>query len=172
MSNLNCRSCALGYEATNAGDTDNITCAQPTFRPYRGWEAYLKTTLANESIPLLKLVDTRRNVTVERANYAARTPILLTDHTYSIAVPERLKQHEVMFVGYVQPYLQIRYELDFTRGAEVDIGCGTAVIGNGTRDKPTPKTRTDHPLSMSKVGHYWPGDVSDVCLPSFFLPRC
>ena len=55
------------------------------------------------------------------------------------------------FVGYQQPYTSIRYELDFSRGAEVDFGCGTAVVGNGAGDTYIPKDVFAHPLSMHKI---------------------
>ena len=78
-----------------------------------------------------------------------------------------------MFVGYAQPYLQIRYELDFTRGAEVDIGCGTSVVGNGALDTPVSMQETAHPLSMREPGYYWPGapDISKEN-PGFYPSKC
>ena len=38
---------------------------------------------------------------------------------------------------------------------QVDIGCGTSVVGNGAVDKSVPKTDFAHPLSMNSVSYQW-----------------
>ena len=76
-------------------------------------------------------------------------------YTYTIPAP-RLEPKEKMFVGYEQPYAKIRYEIDFALGADVDIGCGTAVVGDGRNDVHISKDRFAHPLSMNIMGFQFP----------------
>ena len=61
----------------------------------------------------------------------------------------------LQFVGYKQPYSSIRYELDFSLGAEVDLGCGTTVVGNGAGDTQISKEMFKHPLSMHHFSYQW-----------------
>ena len=68
----------------------------------------------------------------------------------------RLEPKERRFVGYEQPYTKIHYELDFSRGADVDIGCGTTVVGDSTEDGLIPRTRFTHPCSMHALSYQWP----------------
>ncbi len=67
------------------------------------------------------------------------------------------------FSGYKQPYTKIHYELDFSRGAEVDIGCGTTVVGDGSVDKsvPTDQAGLAHPLSMHEFSFLAPDGRGD-----------
>ena len=147
VSDFDCSTCVLGYE-TNS--TVNKTCTMPPFRPHRGWANGTGSGLAQ-----LQLRDTR-GVAIDQdpGNGAS---VILTDHTYAIAAP-RLEPKERKFVGYAQPYTDIRYELDFTLGAEVDIGCGTAVVGNGKLDQKIRKDALNysHPLSMYPENYQWP----------------
>ena len=80
------------------------------------------------------------------------------------------------FVGYKQPYSRIRYELDFSLGAEVDLGCGTAVVGNGAGDKNIPKDVFAHPLSMKQMSYQWFTGRSNLKAdppdPGFYPNRC
>ena len=96
----------------------------------------------------LQLRDTN-NVPIERSADTNIT-VLLTEHTYTIPGP-LLEPKDRRFVGYEQPYTKIHYELDFSRGAEVDIGCGTAVVGDSTEDGWLDKSNAAHPLSMQRL---------------------
>ena len=82
----------------------------------------------------------------------------------------------LQFVGYKQPYSRIRYELDFSPGAEVDLGCGTAVIGNGEFDSNIPKDVFTHPLSMHHNSYQWVSGRSNLKAdppdPGYFPHRC
>ena len=68
------------------------------------------------------------------------------------------------------------YELDFSLGAEVDLGCGTAVVGDATNDGNVPKSQTRHPLSMFEFSYQWtegraaPNSVPPD--PGFYPQRC
>ena len=125
MSDFNCSACRLGYESvTNAVNT----CVKPKFRPYKEWTD-------SDDQAELKLPAT-----------------LLTEHTYKIPPPQ-LTPIEQKFVGYKQPYSKIHYELDFSLGAEVDIGCGTEVVGDGTEDPDISKSVRAHPLSMHTISY-------------------
>lgn len=77
---------------------------------------------------------------------------------------------------YTQPFSKIHYELDFSLGAEVDIGCGTAVVGDGSSDLNIPKSVHTHPLSRQLFQYQFPTgrpvpnmDPPDV---GFFSSRC
>ena len=158
VSDLDC-SCGLGYEAysyrwmLSTDPAGMLTCYKPAFRPHRGWRA-------SEERAQLQFQDTRGNVVkrdtsygpIEDWNTSQVTDVtyiltLLTDQTYTIMAP-MLEPKAEKFVGYKQPYSKIKYELDFSRGAEVDIGCGTSVVGNGAGDPYIPKYVYAHPLSM------------------------
>ena len=141
-SDLDCSRCVLGFETVSA---TNTSCVRPAFRPYRGWAA-------NHS--RLRLQDTRRGLVVGR-NASDDVSILLTGHTYTTP-PPRLEPKERHFVGYKPPHTKIYYELDFSRGAEVDIGCGTTVAGDSTRDGVVSKSKGRHPLSMQRISYAWP----------------
>ena len=145
LSNINCSTCTLGYETT---DASNTTCVQPKFQPYSGWEGS-----PDQALLRLRGID---NATI-RVDMDTAMPVLLTEHTYTIRAP-KLEPKERKFAGYAQPFLKIRYELDFSRGAEVDIGCGTTVVGDGSVDKsvPTDQAGLAHPLSMHEFGYQWP----------------
>ena len=136
VNNLSCTTCLLGYETKSAADT---TCVKPDFRPYRGWE--------NSSEQASLLLQDVGGLAITPSG-ATNTLSLLTGRTYTIQPPP-LAPVERKFVGYEQPYERIHYELDFTLGAQVEIGCGTAVVGDGTNDKNVPKSFDAHPLAMS-----------------------
>lgn len=63
---------------------------------------------------------------------------------------------------YAQPYSRITYELDFSLGAEVDLGCGTAVVGNGAGDANIPKSVYAHPLSMQAMSFQFPSGRANL----------
>ena len=129
------------------GDGD-AACDKPEFRPYRGWQG-------SKERARLQLQDTR-GAAVKIDNGTGTTVVtLLTDQTYTIKAPKLLQQKDDMFVGYKQPYSKIKYELDFLLGAEVDIGCGTSVVGNGAVDENIPKSVYAHPLSMQEYSFQW-----------------
>jgi len=143
VADVECSTCTLGYETTSASNT---TCVQPEFRPYTGWEDSLDQALLQ-----LRGID---NASI-RVDTDTTTPVLLTEHTYTIPAP-KLEPKERKFAGYQQPFLKIRYELDFSRGAEVDIGCGTTVVGDGSVDKNIARDRPEllaHPLSMHEFSY-------------------
>ena len=142
VGNFSCSTCVLGYERTSA---ENGTCVQPAFRPHGGWEGSAEQSG-------LTLRDTR-GVTVRR-NVRTNALILLTKVTYTIPGPQ-LEPKETMFAGYKLPHTKIRYELDFSRGADVDFGCGTTAVGDGSGDVPIPKDVYAHPTSMQRVNHQW-----------------
>ena len=146
VADLDCSTCALGYETASASNNNNTTCIQPEFRPYSGWQG-------SSDQALLQLQDV--DGAVLKAT-GTGTPILLTGHTYMIPAP-KLEPMERRFAGYAQPFVKIRYELDFSRGAEVDIGCGTTVVGDGSVDKNIPKDKAGlaHPLSMHEWSYQW-----------------
>ena len=125
MSDFNCSSCRLGYEPHTSAVN---TCVKPTFRPYKEWTD-------SDDQAELKLPAT-----------------LLTEHTYKIP-PPMLTPIEQKFVGYKLPYSKIHYELDFSLGAEVDIGCGTEVDGDATEDPNISKEVRAHPLSMHTMSY-------------------
>ena len=140
VSDFNCSACRLGYESvTNAVNT----CVKPEFRPYKGWAD-------SEDRAELKLQDTA-GATIKN-DVGTDTATLLTEHTYKIP-PPLLTPIEQKFVGYKQPYSKIHYELDFSLGAEVDIGCGTEVVGDGTEDPDISKSVRAHPLSMHSYSY-------------------
>ena len=165
MADVECSTCTLGYETTSASNT---TCVQPEFRPYGGWQG----SPDQAELQLRGIDNASIRLDADRA-----TPILLTEHTYTIPAP-KLEPKERKFAGYQQPFLKIRYELDFSRGAEVDIGCGTTVVGDGSVDKNIPKDQDGlkHPLSMHEWTYQWPsGRVNLKATPPDygFLPqRC
>ena len=140
IGDLNCTSCTLGYETTSA---DNTNCTKPEFRPSREWAP---------DYSLLRLQDTS-TASITHSGQAdaltANTSLLMTGHTYTIPPPQ-LEPKAKHFVGYEQSNTEkIHYELDFSRGAEVDLGCGTTVVGDTSEDERIPKNDyTKHPLSM------------------------
>ena len=140
-SDLNCSRCVLGYETASA---TNTSCVKPVFRPYRGWAA---------NYSRLQLQDTRRGIAAGR-NTSDGMSVLLTGHTYT-TLPPRLEPKERHFVGYKPPHTKIFYELDFSRGAEVDIGCGTTAVGDSTGDGAVSKSNGRHPLSMQRISYVW-----------------
>ena len=85
-----------------------------------------------------------------------------------------LEPKERKFAGYKQPYLKIHYELDFTTGAEVDIGCGTAAVGNGKGDADVSKSLRAHPLSMHPISYQFPIGRGDPSAgdPGHYPHRC
>ena len=163
MSDFDCSSCHLGYETTSA---DNATCTKPEFRPAKRWAASLERAQ-------LVLQDAR-GATVEH-NASINTSVLRTGRMYTIPAPQ-LEPKERKFVGYKQPYQKIHYELDFSLGADVDIGCGTAVVGNGAGDANIPKSVFTHPDSMHHISYQWMvgrGDLkADPPDPGFYPQRC
>jgi len=80
--------------------------------------------------------------------------VLLAGHTYRIP-PPALVPKERKFAGYEQPYSKIHYELDFSLGADVDLGCGTAVVGDTSADAAILKSVQRHPLSRHVMGYQW-----------------
>ena len=82
----------------------------------------------------------------------------------------------LQFVGYTQPYSRIRYELDFSLGAEVDLGCGTAVVGNGAGDPIISKDVFAHPHSMHHISYQWlvgrANLKADPPDPGYFWMKC
>ena len=134
---MNCSSCAPGYEATSTSSAGNVTCFKPVFKPSKEW-------VANSSL-----------LTLQGNCDSNGTATLLTGNTYTIPAP-LLEPKELKFTGYAPPYTKIHYELDFSRGAEVDIGCGTMVVGDSTHDKPTPMSVFTHPNSMIEFMFQWP----------------
>ena len=143
---FDCSSCGLGYETTSTNDT---TCVTPKFKPYRGWDESTDRKL------LQPVLQDPRGVPIKRTD-GSDTFALSTSNSYTIPAP-KLEPKEAMFVGYAQPFAKIHYELDFSLGAEVDIGCGTTVFGNGAVDENIPKSRHAHPLSMQTMSYQWPG---------------
>ena len=135
MTNFNCSTCVLGYETTGPSDA---TCVKPRFRPHKSWGSRVEQSQ-------LKLQGTDGSPV--QTNASTDAAILLARHAYMIPAPQ-LEPKERMFTGYKQPHTKIHYELDFSLGAEVDIGCGTAVVGNGALDGDISKKHTTHPLSM------------------------
>ena len=140
MSDLNCSACRLGYESD---PTAVNTCVKPEFRPYKEWAG-------SEDQAALELQDTAGATIQIDAN--TDTATLLTEHTYKIP-PPLLTPIEKKFVGYEQPYSKIHYELDFSLGAEVDLGCGTEVVGDGSKDPNIPKDVYAHPLTMHEASY-------------------
>ena len=140
---FNCSFCALGYEATSAS---NVTCVKPAFGPYKGWAA----DLARAPLQLQGKGGANTNTTTLEAG-----------RTYTIAAPA-LDPKETKFAGYAQPFTKIRYELDFSRGAEVDIGCGTSVVGDTTKDERIPKSYYSFPSSCREVSYQWPAGRGDL----------
>ena len=147
VSDFNCSTCVLGYETASAS---NNTCVKPEFRPHKEWATSsdrIQLQFQDAQGTAIEL-DTDSST---RVDYS----VLLTDRTYTIPAP-LLEPKERKFVGYQQPYSRIRYELDFSLGAEVDIGCGTAVVGNGEGDPNIPRDLFAHPLSMHQWSYQWP----------------
>ena len=141
ITNVNCTSCALGYETASEG---NRTCVRPEFRAYKKWGRLEQAQL--------RLQDERgRNAVRDKGTGKA---VLQAGRTYMIAAPA-LEPKEAKFAGYAQPFTKIHYELDFLRGAEVDIGCGTSVVGDTTNDAPVPKTDYGHPSSCRAISYVW-----------------
>ena len=149
VSDFDCSKCGLGYETTSA---TNTTCIKPPFRPYRGWE--VSTERAR-----LQLQDIR-DIAIEYANSTNNStgvPILFAEHTYTIPAPQLDKDD--LFVGYMQPFSKIHFELDFLKilaPRAVDIGCGTTVVGNGAGDSNIPRKTFAHPLSMNRAQFQYP----------------
>ena len=141
VSSVDCSFCDLGYETVSESNT---TCVQPEFRPYRKW--------GHQEQAQLKLQD-ERDFSAARDKGTGRT-VLHANRTYTIAAPA-LEPKEDKFAGYAQPFTKIHYELDFLRGAEVDIGCGTSVVGDATNDTQVPKSDYAHPNSCREVSYQW-----------------
>ena len=141
MSDYDCSSCVLGYETTGP---DDATCVKPKFRPHKHWEGSAERSQ-------LKLQGTTG--APAKTNPSTNATILLARHTYAIPPPQ-LEPKDRMFAGFKPPHTKIHYELDFSLGAEVDIGCGTAV-GNGALDVSVSKKHTTHPLSMDPLQFQW-----------------
>ena len=114
VSDLNCSGCVLGYETESA---DNNTCVKPDFRPHKGWGTTSDHPELRIQDALGKVVDEVMS-TEAGTNITTNTAILTTGRTYKIPPPE-LEPKERRYSGYKQPYTKIRYELDFSRGAEV-----------------------------------------------------
>ena len=95
----------------------------PAFGPYRGW-----ASSADRARLVFKDTSGAPVATSNASNAStgANTDVLLTGNVYKIEAP-LLEPKERKFAGYTQPYSRIHYEMDFTLGAEVDIGCGTQV---------------------------------------------
>lgn len=112
MNAIDCSGCMLGYE-----EADNSTerCVKPTFRPWKSWSA----TRSKDY----------------RAFRASISGTLLVGRTYRTGAAP-LEPRQERFVGYSGDFTKIKYELDFTNGAEVDIGCGSKVLGNYANDEP------------------------------------
>lgn len=149
VNDLNCSRCVLGYEIISE---DNATCAKPKFKPKRGWGESKEYSQLQ-----LQLKDTRSKVVNNSSGTSTFT--LETGQKYTVPASENmniLSQKEVMFVGYKQPYSKIKYELDFSLGANVDIGCDTSVVGNGAGDPNIPKSNFAHPHSMLEMSFHWP----------------
>ena len=142
VSDLNCSGCVLGHETTSAS---NNTCVKPEFRPYKGWAMSAHQTE-------LRIQDAQGLVAEYKAG--TNTTILSTQHMYTIK-PPMLEPKDRMFSGYEQPHTKMHYELDFSRGAKVDIGCGTEVVGDGTDDQIIPKSVFAHPSSMHEMSYQW-----------------
>ena len=113
--------------------------------PYRGWDSSAKQD---------RLRLQRTNGMVVERNASTNASVILRGHAYKIAAP-LLEPKEQMFAGYEQPYSKIHYELDFSLGAEVDIGCGTAVNGDASGDDNVRKDVFAHPLSMMEASYQW-----------------
>ena len=165
MSDFNCTFCISGYEAKS---TDDATCIVPAnFKPRRGWEGSL------EQLQLRLLNTSGRAVKPDPDTGVA---VLLKGYAYTVSPPPLIpKENE--FVGYAQPGAHIQYELDFSLGAEVDIGCGTFAVGDGTHDPVTPKEfALRSPLSMHEFSFLAPdgrGDLkADPPDPGFYPFPC
>ena len=144
VADFNCTSCSLGYETVSA---TNSTCVRPAFRPYGEWRPDYAS---------LALRDTQPGSAIENdAHRQDALQIILTGHTYTIPAP-MLEPKDKKFSGYEQPYTKIHYELDFSRGADVDIGCGTTIVGDTTQDKHVNKSIFTHPNSMHKASYQYP----------------
>ena len=136
--NLVCSTCGLGYELERA--VEGLECVKPlSIRPHKGW-------VGSSEQNLLKIQDTNGNAVKK----------LMRGHTYTIPAP-RMEPKDSKFVGYEQPFSKIHYELDFSRGAEVDIGCGATVVGDGLRDTKISKSVVAHPLSRHLWEYQMPG---------------
>ena len=92
---------------------------------------------------------------------------------------------------YVQPSTEIQYVLDWTRGADVDLGCGTMAVGDSTQDPFVSKNGSfhydappfcspsvpgaKHPNSMHRVSYQWStgqrGGTDDAD-PGYYFQRC
>ena len=151
--------CSLGYETISADDT---TCVQPDFKPARGWEG-------SSDKARLVLQDKLGRAVTQSSD--AQAPALLTKHTYTIPAP-LLQPKERKFAGYEQPYSRIHYELDFALGAEVDLGCGTAVVGDASSDINIPKTVDKHPMSMHEFSYQFPSGRATTTDPGYYPARC
>ena len=71
-------------------------------------------------------------------------------------------RHLCHLCRYEQPFAKIHYELDFSLGANVDIGCGTTLFGDGTNDVNVPK-------SFGAVVLVLLGPTPDIFLPRFLV---
>ena len=157
MSDINCSACLLGYETTGANDT---TCIRPSFGPHKRWAASAERAR-------LQLEDARGVRVGPPANTSASAVVLLAGHTYRIPAPA-LVPKERKFAGYEQPYSKIHYELDFSLGADVDLGCGTAVVGDASNDAVILKSLYRHPLAMHVVGYqYVAGKPDPFAVPPY-----
>ena len=158
-----CNNCILGYEQTSP---DDPTCQKPKFGPHKGWEG---------SPEREKLTIRGRNGMAVPRNPETSAPILLTEHTYTIPAPQ-LEPKARLFAGYEQPHSKIKYELDFSLGADVDLGCGTSVFGNAGLDRNIPKRRYSHPLSMHKFSYQYTAGrgnpAADPPDPGYYPQRC
>lgn len=155
--NLVCSTCGLGYELEQAAE--GLECVKPpSIRPHKGW-------VGSSEQNLLKIQDTSGNAVKE----------LMKGHTYTIP-PPRMEPKDIKFVGYEQPFSKIHYELDFSRGSDVDIGCGSDVDGDGLHDAKISKSVVAHPLSRDLWNYQMPGSHgnrnADPPDPGNFMSNC
>ena len=87
---------------------------------------------------------------------------------------------------YAEPFTKIQYVLDWTRGAEVDLGCGTMAVGDSTRDPLISKggaflypggpsvSGPKHPNSMHRISYQWLNGQRNLQAndPGFYSQRC
>ena len=163
MSNFTCRSCVLGYETTSA---NNYTCTKPSFKPHKGFAVG-----SPEQTQYQLLLHGAQGGSVTEHNTSTGTHVVLTGHAYTIPAPP-LEPKATKFVGFKQPHSKIHYELDFSLGAEVDIGCDTAVQYDSTDDFHVPRDAYAHPQSMTVFNHQWFYGRPSSSDPGYFAWPC
>ena len=101
-------------EATQQIEDDHRRCREPEGHLFQEGRAAVLHGARLAQSPLRLHTPSSNTLANSSVQYAptyadgTNTTVLLAGRAYAITVPDKLQQREKMFVGYAQPYLQIR----------------------------------------------------------------